>query len=437
MGWDNLPAGTNVVYTAGSKFNIAADTALYAVWAEATHTHVWGAWTVTTPATCFATGMETRVCTINPLHTETRAIPALGHAYGGWSVTSPATCLSGGVETRVCARDASHRQTRAIAALGHAYGAYTITAAPTCLEAGLETSTCGRDAGHVLTRPLAALGHAYGAWTVVTPPTCLTSGLETSVCSRDSSHENSRPIPAIGHNWGAWSETTPATLDSEGEEHRLCGNDASHEETRPIPRLQEGAAGGGGGGGGGTTPGPGEEIIGVGGVRGNTLVPLSEAPTIQEVLGHIMESGMPTINIGNLSVPLAPAQGLNHLVWALINLLLAVAGILLAFGAVMRAIGRRKQEKDFAEIEYTNDGEDKQKKSRFGWLIILCVVAVVGIVVFLLTQDMTRLMVLVDNWTIVNAIIFAAALISNKFAFKHEEDEEDDEFSKEFSVEKA
>ena len=41
------------------------------------HTHAFGAWTVTTPATCTADGVETRSCACG--ETETRAIPATGH----------------------------------------------------------------------------------------------------------------------------------------------------------------------------------------------------------------------------------------------------------------------------------------------------------------------------------------------------------------------
>ena len=41
------------------------------------HTHAFGAWTVTTPATCTASGVETRKCACG--ETETRLLPATGH----------------------------------------------------------------------------------------------------------------------------------------------------------------------------------------------------------------------------------------------------------------------------------------------------------------------------------------------------------------------
>ena len=79
------------------------------------HTHAFGDWTVTTPATCTADGVETRSCACG--ETETRAIPATGHTFGDWTVTTPATCTADGVETRSCA--CGETETRAIPATGH------------------------------------------------------------------------------------------------------------------------------------------------------------------------------------------------------------------------------------------------------------------------------------------------------------------------------
>jgi hypothetical protein len=45
---------------------------------QPTHTHVWGEWEVTTPATETTDGVETRVCSLDPTHKETRTIPATG-----------------------------------------------------------------------------------------------------------------------------------------------------------------------------------------------------------------------------------------------------------------------------------------------------------------------------------------------------------------------
>ena len=117
------------------------------------HTHAFGDWEETTPATCTADGVETRTCACG--ETETRAIPATGHTFGDWTVTTPATCTADGVETRSCACGES--ETRAIPATGHTFGEWTVTTPATCTADGVETRSCA--CGETETRAIPATGH--------------------------------------------------------------------------------------------------------------------------------------------------------------------------------------------------------------------------------------------------------------------------------------
>ena len=69
--------------------------------------HIWGDWTVTTPATCEAAGEETRVCD-RCKETDTRVINALGHDWGEWRVVKEATKEEDGISRRVCKNDPTH-----------------------------------------------------------------------------------------------------------------------------------------------------------------------------------------------------------------------------------------------------------------------------------------------------------------------------------------
>jgi len=212
------------------------------------HVHTWGAWAVTTQATCNAPGVETRTCTQDASHKETRPIAQLTgavcnigggdhvHTWGAWVVTIQATCNAPGVETRTCTQDASHKETRPIAQL-----------------TGAACNTGGGD--HV---------HTWGAWTVITPATCNTQGVETRTCTQDASHKEVRVIAQLTgtacnsgggdhvHTWSAWVVTTPATCNAPGVETRTCTQDASHKETQAIAQLT-GAACNTGTGNGATT----------------------------------------------------------------------------------------------------------------------------------------------------------------------------------------
>lgn len=68
--------------------------------------------------TCTEDGETGKVCSRCGMK-ETEKIPALGHDWGAWTVTTPATCTNEGVETRTCNRDPSHVETRTIPATGH------------------------------------------------------------------------------------------------------------------------------------------------------------------------------------------------------------------------------------------------------------------------------------------------------------------------------
>ena len=52
------------------------------------------------------------------------------------------------------------------------------------------------------------------------------------------------------------------------------------------------------------------------------------------------------------------------------------------------------------------------------WLLIAAIVGIVNIVVFLLTENMRNPMILVDKWTIVNAVLFIAEIIAITLIFQ-------------------
>lgn len=68
--------------------------------------------------TCTKDGEKVGVCSRCGMK-KTEKISALGHDWGAWTVTTPATCTNEGVETRICKRDPSHVETRTIPTTGH------------------------------------------------------------------------------------------------------------------------------------------------------------------------------------------------------------------------------------------------------------------------------------------------------------------------------
>lgn len=130
----------------------------------------------------------------------------------------------------------------------------------------------------------------------------------------------------------------------------------------------------------------------------------------QETLQIIKESGLPVLTIGNNEIPLVGLPGM--MVWALTNLILCTLGILFAIITTRRLLQRKKGHYTANTMERYR-GKNTQllrKQHSHVTLVIATVMGLLGIIVFMITENMTNLMVLVDQWTFINAVIFAVEI---------------------------
>jgi len=79
-----------------------------------------------------------------------------------------------------------------------------------------------------------------------------------------------------------------------------------------------------------------------------------------------------------------------------------------------------KSNENQTAAEQTGEQKEQQwwQRQRV-WLFIALVLGVVSIIVFLLTEDLSLKMGLVDRWTIVNAILFVVEFVAIILVFKH------------------
>jgi len=148
-------------------------------------------------------------------------------------------------------------------------------------------------------------------------------------------------------------------------------------------------------------------------------------PDPRSVLQDIKDAGVPILNIGEQEIPFT-SNGHPH-TWALVNLILAIAGIILAGVTALRVIAHKRQEREDEETMAMTEEERQYKKTRLGWIITAIAMGAAGIIVFLLTQNMDYLMVLIDHWTIVNAVIFIVEIVGYTFSFKKKKDRSDED----------
>ncbi len=137
--------------------NIAVSVSVTPKASSACTSHTYGEWTVTTPATCTAAGVQTRSC-LSCNSKETREIPASGHDYIS-TITKEATETAEGIRTYTCSK-CQDSYTEAIAKLPashkHSYSS-SVSKQPSCTEKGTKTYTCS--CGDTYSEEISALGH--------------------------------------------------------------------------------------------------------------------------------------------------------------------------------------------------------------------------------------------------------------------------------------
>jgi undecaprenyl pyrophosphate phosphatase UppP len=105
-------------------------------------------------------------------------------------------------------------------------------------------------------------------------------------------------------------------------------------------------------------------------------------------------------------------------VWALVNLVLSVVGVILVVLLTVCVLLQKKKKKEKVVQEkivkgsYVEECTEEQKKRLTLWLLVSVALGIAGVIVFLLTEDLSRTMALVDRWTIVNAVILAVEIIA-------------------------
>lgn len=144
---------------------------------------------------------------------------------------------------------------------------------------------------------------------------------------------------------------------------------------------------------------------------------------VTDVNDTVTPAAAPAAPAANTSIPDAAtplAGGIGA--WALVNL---ICTILTGLGAIIAAF-RRKEEED-EDADRAEDEEDNRGKKMFAAKTAGILTAIAAVIVFILTEDMTLPMIMIDKWTLLMVIMLAVQIIAavmNKKAAEVEEDEE-------------
>jgi len=145
---------------------------------------------------------------------------------------------------------------------------------------------------------------------------------------------------------------------------------------------------------------------------------------------RILDKEVPRIGFAGMEVPIFPTSP-SVAVWALFDLLFCLLGITYAVAFSLRALFWKIHGKAEIEETYRPEADDYMdyykerrtvKQFKLLWLAATAFLAAIGALLFLLKEDMSNMMVLIDWWTLPHAIIFAAEIIAVMFVFKKKQD---------------
>ncbi|MDR2571944.1 MAG: hypothetical protein LBD23_16830 [Oscillospiraceae bacterium] len=125
--------------------------------------------------------------------------------------------------------------------------------------------------------------------------------------------------------------------------------------------------------------------------------------------------------------------------WAILSVLLTVAGIVMTVITILQAVRQKKDEdKKFDEyikylknvdkpdyvdlVEIIEEKEKYNKKRRLGTLYVMYVLSISAVLILLIAQDFKGIIVLFDWWVILHTILFASIIICNNLVFRKHED---------------
>ena len=136
----------------------------------------------------------------------------------------------------------------------------------------------------------------------------------------------------------------------------------------------------------------------------NTINPTPTEPEIKYGLGDNTE-------IKNIKTPLTTTVEVGY--WALINLIATLLTILLAIILlIMTIINNRKED------------EETEVKNKIWLRFIGCIIAIISGFIFLITEDISLPMQLIDKWTLLMVVIFVIEIIIAIFS-RHKEEEKE------------
>lgn len=189
------------------------------------HQHTLDAWTVKTPATCSALGVNVQYCTSCGAEVTQEPIPMIPHTPSAeWTVTKPATCSAQGEQSNYCTICGSVTEVKPVERIAHTNDVNWIDVVEaTCQQEGRRILKCVVCTATVEEEILKQLPHTPSEqWKVITEATCTLEGQEGILCTVCSTPQQTRAIPMTDHEYGEWNKISGSIWNTPIVKERTC-----------------------------------------------------------------------------------------------------------------------------------------------------------------------------------------------------------------------
>ena len=151
-----------------------------------------------------------------------------------------------------------------------------------------------------------------------------------------------------------------------------------------------------------------------------------------EIGETINDNETPLTNGEDIADNATPLAGLGTGAWALINLILTIVTTLLSILLLIGYIGKKKKalEDEDGNVVLDENGKEvmEYEKNKKGlWRLISIIPALIAIIVFIFTEDMTLPMIFVDKWTILHVVIALVQVVVMVLCKKKKDENDEDE----------
>ena len=140
-------------------------------------------------------------------------------------------------------------------------------------------------------------------------------------------------------------------------------------------------------------------------------------PDLPEIWIEDQANNIPRVAFGGRDILLFSPLGEGS--WSILSLILAVLGAVFAVMTAARVVFKKKDNRDMQSgVQDDTAEKEETKQHRNICFAAAIVMAVAGIIAFIIFNDMSMPIVLVNIWTIVNAILFAVEMVAIKLMSK-------------------